>query len=435
MIPFVPDGFSRSLGSDLLSDNYNITLKYDLSFATFVSSSTMTKVENKKDSTVIFIPLEFFDLESELFGAEAIGKSKTQEFRLVGNSANSFDWVVGAFYSEVENKSFSRSGYVGIVDGPIVSQFVENNRGSVKNDSMAIYADIIYDVSDQLSFSVGTRYFEDKSVSVIDLSEVQTIEYDSDSHNLSSKISISYTLASDTRIYIRIAEGFRTGGLNPSPDLTIRPNVEYGPEELLSYELGVKSTLFDGRLNTEGAVFVTMYDDFQQINSDLSNGLPGLILNVGEIEIKGVEWSARATVSEQLSTGFSLSLVDSEFVESGSASYEVGDNVDSIPRYNFSLYADLTFDWFNSVGGYFHIDYSRQGRQTFILRNQGREDPVLRSPSIGFLNMQVGAKWNSIDVNLFGRNLSNEVRETGPNIIATNQSRPRTIGVSVGYEF
>ena len=61
---------------------------------------------------------------------------------------------------------------------------------------------------------------------------------------------------------------------------------------------------------------------------------------------------------------------------------------------------------------------------------------TLESTDLNLLNAQIGAEWQSFTVRVFGRNLTNELRAISQTITQSfTQNRPRTLGVSVNYEF
>ena len=114
------------------------------------------------------------------------------------------------------------------------------------SESSAIFADISYDISDQLTLAVGTRYFEDERTFRQDPSGEQEADFD----KLSSKLSLSYAFTDQASVYVRIAEGFRSGGFNAGQ------TINFEPESVISYEVGTKAQLLDGRLSADAAIFV-----------------------------------------------------------------------------------------------------------------------------------------------------------------------------------
>ncbi len=64
----------------------------------------------------------------------------------------------------------------------------------------------------------------------------------------------------DVNLYGVIAEGFRSGGVNRGSPVELGAPTEYDEEKLLSYEIGIKSTLADHRVIANAALF---YNDWR----------------------------------------------------------------------------------------------------------------------------------------------------------------------------
>ncbi len=242
---------------------------------------------------------------------------------------------------------------------------------------------------------------------------------------------VSYGVTEDIRLYANTAKGFRSGGFNFAGLPT------YDPESVWSHEVGIKSSLFEGRVSAELAVFYSDYDDYQIVGV-----VPGQIFNVtsnaGKAEMLGIDWTLAWAVSEQMQLGFNGNYIDTEFIEinATSSSHAVGDPVDFVPQYGYTLWADYSFDWFDGQPGFMRLDFNRQGKAYY--RNRSLSDDY-RSTSgvIDMLNARVGWENNHWSVELFATNLLNDRGFTSPfaieNIAA--RARPRTLGLNIGLRF
>ena len=89
--------------------------------------------------------------------------------------------------------------------------------------------------------------------------------------------TLSYDLTDSVMVYASYSEGFKSGGFTQrvfppivagftappgTPDIDLIPT--YDPEFVQVYEAGLKSTLLDGRVRLNGAVFRTEYDGGRQ---------------------------------------------------------------------------------------------------------------------------------------------------------------------------
>ena len=411
------------------TDIYNLTLNYDLGFATLTSSTSqvdfgtdpyVSSSSISQDPAVNagrFVAGIFFEVEGF-----------SQEFRLAGAANNNkFDWVIGAFYSDVDLAQGVESANRysdGVFVSPVASfQTVRSSK------STAIFANVDYHLTEQITLNAGARYFEDDRTA--DGTFYATPKGATFDH-VSPTFGLSYALSNDASVYIRVAEGFRSGGFN-----TINNAEDFEPEIVRTYEMGAKALLLDGRLQTEAALFYSQYLDMQDI--DFSDNVPGrgVTINVGEAEIQGVEWSAQLSVSEQISVGFSGHYMDTEFIkvsERGASfdSTDVGDPINYVPKYSASFNAKFDFEGPMGAAGFTALDYSVQAGSVEITTANRR----VESDTLTHLNARLGLNWESFTAELFGRNLTNENDVTNPtNFNNYTQDRPRTWGISLGYRF
>ena len=114
-------------------------------------------------------------------------------------------------------------------------------------------------------------------------------------------------------MYAQAATGYRAGGFNARPYFPSQatPHV---PETILSYELGMKTDLFDNKLRLNLAGFFFDYEDIVLLSTfcaDLPVGQQVPCLrpsNVGSAEVKGLELEAYFYPTENFSIDAALSL-------------------------------------------------------------------------------------------------------------------------------
>lgn len=84
------------------------------------------------------------------------------------------------------------------------------------------------------------------------------------------RLGLDYDLDSNTMVYGYVASGFKAGGIgdvfevvNDRTGKVQRFETQFDPEEVLTYEVGTKTSLFDNSLNLQGVFFYTDYSDMQ----------------------------------------------------------------------------------------------------------------------------------------------------------------------------
>jgi iron complex outermembrane receptor protein len=84
------------------------------------------------------------------------------------------------------------------------------------------------------------------------------------------RLGLDFDLNAKTLLYTYLASGFKSGGIgdvfyeiNPRTGEEINVRTEFGPEEVLTLEIGFKSRLANDKLSLRGAYFYSDYDDMQ----------------------------------------------------------------------------------------------------------------------------------------------------------------------------
>ena len=91
----------------------------------------------------------------------------------------------------------------------------------------------------------------------------------------------------------------------------------YGPEKLISYELGAKMQWLDNRLRTNFALFRQQYTD-KQIGTQVltPNGTPvGRVINAGKAKINGAEANIEWRATERLTLAAAYSYLDAKYTD------------------------------------------------------------------------------------------------------------------------
>ena len=169
--------------------------------------------------------------------------------------------------------------------------------------------------------------------------------------NVDYRANISYKWTPDVMTYFQFATGFKGGGISPRPYFPEQIR-GFGPERLKSYEIGLKSQVFDRRLRFNAAAFYMDYTDYQATPNvcvgDDGNALPlpfgtpglcGQYLNVADAKVQGLEGEIQAEPIDGLTIDGSISYLDFKFGEPFIATNEVvkGSSRPGIGDFKWSL--------------------------------------------------------------------------------------------------
>jgi outer membrane receptor protein involved in Fe transport len=411
-------------------DLYNLDVKYDLGFGELLSSSTYIDHDHRYPFSYIGGPETVYG--GLLEGTDArrtTAHQFTQEIRLTSSGEGAFNYTVGGFYREL-GKTLT-STYDSLFDGTLFSdlQYLETN----DYESFAVFGDASMRFAERWEVGAGVRYFRDDQST----SDGLTGERDS-FDSVDPRVYGSVKVTSDIIIYASIGSGFRSGGFNRG-DL---PN--YEPETLISYEVGSKGVIADGKFSYEVAAFHSDYKDMLRrglVFNPATGATDQLVSNIGKAEVNGVEAGLTWHPLRQLTLNTTATYyLDSEItrINALNATNLPGDPIDYVPEFSYTLGGVYDFDWSATLPGYVRVDYSYRDKVSYIdLSSFPLENTPQYSDDIALLGARLGMTIGPASVELFGTNLTNENKWIDPYHAwnNANRTRPREIGVKVGYQF
>ncbi|MFM2301153.1 MAG: hypothetical protein RLZZ84_889 [Pseudomonadota bacterium] len=129
-------------------------------------------------------------------------------------------------------------------------------------------------------------------------------------------LMLGYDVADGVSTYARAATGYRSGGFN-AQDAAVNGQLPYfKPESVTSYEVGVKTELFNRRLRLNVAGYYNEYKDLA-VNIPLTDAPAGTfasrIGNAGKVNYTGFEIEALAKLSDNFTFEGNLGYVDIKF--------------------------------------------------------------------------------------------------------------------------
>ena len=224
------------------------------------------------------------------------------------------------------------------------------SRYEQETDTMAVFFQGTYNLSDTLSLTAGVRYTEedkeafakaDLTASVTGLATpndgaflaaLQAASFGVWAHDFNEKRSTDQVIPaanlqwaqSDTsKYYISYSEGFKSGGFNSVDDqnpeiaadgtvLRTTPGIgfEYDDETASSIEIGGKHVLMDGAMNLNWAYFNSEYED-QQVSTFV--GLGFVVANAATSEIQGIEMDMTWQATDELRLGVAMAFLDGKY--------------------------------------------------------------------------------------------------------------------------
>lgn len=404
------------------------------------------------------------------------------------------------------------------------------SQGYSKLEESAVFGEIGYDLTDKWSVTVGGRYYQYdlESFSDVDLpffdatfarlgvsavpSSLQS-DYaagialgldegvngtqrtgQSDEGTL-FKFNTSYQFTDDILGYLTVSEGYRIGDENgvgscpefdplappiqfpcalalgqrfgPNPgDISTRDERQYLPDTTTNYEVGFKTTLANGRVTLNGAVYLIEWTDPQLTSATINASIP-IVVNADGAESKGYEISGNWIVSDALSVRGSYSHSEASLTalapglvgtisppgfDTVLLDGQDGDRLPGSPEDQFSVFGTYVVDLMSDRTLTFNGGYAWQGD---VLSRTGGRGGGLTLDSYGVANVSAVYDTGPWSASLFINNLFDEYYETGVvgtslfNQVVTDDAggdvntrtyftyvgAPRVIGARFNYKF
>lgn len=286
----------------------------------------------------------------------------SQEVRLNGSfgANDEVEYTIGGYYSDQESIYIARQEF-----RDSLGAFYQ--RDPVPADSKAAFAHLAWSPVPDLTVSAGLRYTdESKSYTFVrltpegephpTLAALNGASGDYQTDRFDYRLNAQYRWSDNIMTYAQMSTGYKGGGINPRPFFApqARP---FGPEELTSYELGVKTDWFDRALRLNVATFFSKYKGIQLTLSDCPGlGVPprpcAQPANAGDANVQGFEIELAAEPIYGLMIDAAVSHLDFDYTDINPAAGgptspsgpQMGDTRPYTPAWKWSVGVQHTVD-------------------------------------------------------------------------------------------
>ncbi|MDZ7782175.1 MAG: TonB-dependent receptor [Halioglobus sp.] len=327
-VGFFPDNFTDiATDRERAMDNETTILtgrvEYDMDWATLTSVTGYIDNEFSQagEGDASIAPAFVVSRDSEL-------TAFSQEFRLTSNAAGPVEWMVGLIYADDETEEtdvsthlatdpylalwdalgileFGLPGDIGdiIANGPTgvsIGNFEDVDRGS-ETQSYALFGDLTWHFADRWTAAVGLRYTYDE-VEYFEVTRptitipVANIADDENFDDISPRFNLSWRPTDAATVYGSVSKGYKVGGFNANQDLV---DLFFEEETGWNYEIGLKSVLWNQRLQLNAAVFYFDWNDLQVRGQDVRTQRQ-LVVNADAAHTQGLEIEVKTLLAEGL---------------------------------------------------------------------------------------------------------------------------------------
>ncbi|MDE0285478.1 MAG: TonB-dependent receptor, partial [Gammaproteobacteria bacterium] len=484
-------------GDDI--DMYGITVDYDLGFGSILGTVSKFErdVEFLEDTSATAMSFGFPPAFGPPLGSYGIHQFQDRdvfnaEIRFSSDLDGPLNFVGGFFYEDDETYSeldilagdimtgipVCHSRDECITDPALAAASLAFARSQDINfEFFAVFGHVDFEVTDQITLGGGVRYFDSEqdnleqtlqafqgsiaftipplfggpiqtvpTVTVDDVAKEDEITWDA---------SLSFSPNDNQMYYVRGATGFRQGGINDAATasafgIAIPPS--FTSDEVLSVEVGAKTSWNDGRVTLNATYFKMFWDDMQVPGVE-PTGAVEFISNAAESEVDGVEVELSARPTEQFSLHFGATWLNAELTEDQTIDPGLsapgfapplgndGDNVPKVPEWAFSGTAEYTFP----VTMLDNVEASLRGNFSYV----GESDTFFNDSFPGFteigdyflLNLSADFRRDNFGLRFFVNNVTDKRAiididgSWGPDTMRQYTVPPRTIGAQVSWSY
>ena len=410
----------------------------------------------------------------------------SQELRTTFKPTDRLELLIGGFYLQTHYDHYQklRIDFAGgatydLADDTYVKGapgLFQLNLQDQDNWSGSVFAQSYFNITDQLRLQAGVRYtHEDTEMlasTATSVSPSGRTSFDGTDlatglpntplgtsappkgsetwDNVGWKVGFDYQFGEATMAYLTWAHGFKSGGFSGRIGLPTDLG-PYDPEEVDTYEVGIKADFLDRRLRTNAAVFYTDYQDMQLAQIYFVGTLQGnTILNAGSSTIEGLELEITALPVDGLTLTGSVAYLKAEYDEFiyTTANYAPagqvrvldmqGEPLQNAPEWTASIGAEYVFPVAGGDGR-INLQYTYQDEK---LLSSIEDVPRAQVQSMQYLNGNIDWKPASgaFTIGVWGRNIFdkryiNSVLDLPGTLGLTQYAPPREYGLSFSYNF
>ena len=306
---------NQKSNADIENSVYTLNLDWDFpDFATLKFIGNITELDGEQNYDPDYS--DGGDAENAGFtGWLSTQDTWSTELQLVSNTDGRVDWMAGLYFYD----QTATWNWLDLEDG-VFSVPHWDNQGDYLSDSFGAFANATFSVSDRTRLIGGLRYAEDskKQRDLLDWNvwppvAIPNSGLEGEWDKWLWKAGIEFDLNDDMMTYFTVSTGYRAGGINVAIEGV---PLTYDPEEVLAYEVGLKSVLLDGGMTLNIAAYYNDFTDMQAQSFKAQDvGVLEFTENGGAVDVTGMEvemnWVPRG--DSNWNVGAQLSIMDAEF--------------------------------------------------------------------------------------------------------------------------
>lgn len=477
----------------------DLTVNYDFGGFRFSSISTFTDrdVLVVRDATALTgsitggslgLPEAVYSLDAPLVDVTDV-QSITQEVRLSSTGEGPFQWVVGAFYSDIE-RDYSQDlpviGFTAATGIPTAGPRAPTDSlyySTVPYDQkqFALFGEGTFSVTDRLDITAGIRWSDYKETRTLTFDGIfaeRTIDVPgrTKADAWAPRVIVAYEVTDDVTLNAQVSKGFRLGGINDPLNRPLCTAADFATfnaiatpsfknETVWNYEAGMKARLGPGGSLT----LAGFYADINNLQATIDAGSCSsrIIANVPSARSIGFDAEFAYRLTENFDVAATASYNDAELTSSllDAAGQPIqglrdGNRLPTVPKFQASLSLGYEREMADGYTAFANVTAQHVGKRYTQISDQEanpRTVPLfpnigggtapslifpLELPSYEIVNLRIGVRGEGWEMAGFVNNLGDERarlsidRERGLRARYGFQTNaPRTYGVTLRRDF
>ena len=417
------------LNSDAITDDTNAQLAPGLTLETLLAGAGLPNTGGFVDNLV--------DLNKF-----------TQEVRISSPTTNFVEWQLGGYFTREVGHLYQHLNAISVPSGAAIPGFPSLEfvtLDSIYKETSG-FGNVTVHILPQFDIQAGGRYSKNEQVATEGLSGLlvgppQAFSTPSSGHVWTYSVAPRWHIDADNMLYFRWATGYRPGGPNALPPIA-PPDVprEFGADKTSNVELGIKSTLLNGLLSIDAAVFHVDWTNIQLLEDVDNTGING---NGGKAKSQGFEWTIGYVPVHGLTFQWTGAYTDAHLTTDAPGVHGVsGDPLPYAPKWGTSLDGEYDAAAFANYQYFVGATWSYVGARSTDFGSDVTEMLQVRLPGYNTYGARVGLDNDRWRYTLYSKNISDSRGITSyaasgaPNLnggIAIIQ--PRTFGFTMSTKF
>jgi iron complex outermembrane receptor protein len=368
----------------------------------------------------IYSNADIFRYSPPGFGVADIDRDEVSNETLLtyGRAGDAMSGVAGIYYQKATSDEFIDLAAFGLGDGAFTDE----------TESLGIFGELTVSPVARLFLTAGLRYQEDRQDRDGGFAVLTPIIYDETFDALLPKFGIAYDVSDDLRLGVEARRGYNPGGVTLS---FFTGNLDtFDDERLWNYEVYWRANLAGGRLQLNGNLFYTDFEDAQRpVNRVLPSGdIETEIAQAEDARSYGAEVQLAYTPSDAFTLGLGVGLLGTEIRRVTGEPQIEGNDFERAPGATVTL----STRW-EPVE---NLTLSAQGRYVDGYFSDDANTPELRIGSYFLANAQVAYEWRGVRLFAYATNIFDEfVILQNFDGTTGNVNDPREYGVGLEFRF